>query len=413
MSAAQKSRASRLGDDSRVLLRRRVAAPRDDYQQTLSAIAALVHDIEREVGRTGTVGVGIPGAISPATGLVKNANSTWLNGRPLADDLPRSARPAGALRERRQLLRAVGGDRRRGGGRGGRLRRHHRHRHRRRRRRQRPRADGAERDCRRVGTQSAARAARRRAAGPPCYCGRTGCIETFLSGPALARDYAAAGGGALTAREIAARAGANEPLALACLARYEDRMARALGSIINVLDPDVIVLGGGLSNIDRLYASVPALLPPYVFSDEVRTRLVRAAHGDSSGVRRGVAVGLESPHAIAEGRLQIADWIADWRGAGLRVGGRDGRAGCAAKAQELYHARCEKCHGPDGHASKTGEGRSFADGEWNHGSDMTSVMDVITNGVPETGMNGFKGKLSPDEILALAKYVRSLDKKLK
>src|SRR6266851_7576868 len=121
--------------------------------------------------------------------------------------------------------------------------------------------------------------------GPPCYCGRRGCIERFLSGPGLAREYQEQGGGAITALEIATRAAGGEPLASAALARYEERMARALGSIINVLDPDVIVLGGGLSNIERLYDRVPQLWAPYVFSDRVATRLVRARHGDSSGVR--------------------------------------------------------------------------------------------------------------------------------
>ena len=121
--------------------------------------------------------------------------------------------------------------------------------------------------------------------GPPCYCGRRGCIETFLSGPGLARDYQDFGGTALTPDQIARRAADGETLAIDCLARYEDRMARALGSVINVLDPEVIVLGGGLSNIERVAASVPKLWAPYVFSDVVRTRLVRAAHGDSSGVR--------------------------------------------------------------------------------------------------------------------------------
>jgi fructokinase len=121
--------------------------------------------------------------------------------------------------------------------------------------------------------------------GPPCYCGRSGCIETFLSGPGLARDYASAGGGTRTAAEIAACAATGEPLAAASLARYEDRMARALASVINIVDPDVIVLGGGLSNIERLYASVPRIWGAYIFSDAVTTRLVRAMHGDSSGVR--------------------------------------------------------------------------------------------------------------------------------
>jgi len=121
--------------------------------------------------------------------------------------------------------------------------------------------------------------------GPDCYCGRTGCIETFLSGPGLARDFAARGGDALEARDIAARAATGDDVAEQCLRRYEHRMARALASIVNVLDPDVIVLGGGMSNVDRLYVNVPALWAPYVFSDTVTTRLVKAAHGDSSGVR--------------------------------------------------------------------------------------------------------------------------------
>ena len=121
--------------------------------------------------------------------------------------------------------------------------------------------------------------------GPPCYCGRSGCIETWLSGPALGRDYAADGGDPLSATDIAARAADGEPRAAAALARYERRFARAIGTIINVIDPDVVVLGGGLSNIERLYDNVPRLWSSFVFSDRVDTRLVRAVHGDASGVR--------------------------------------------------------------------------------------------------------------------------------
>jgi fructokinase len=120
--------------------------------------------------------------------------------------------------------------------------------------------------------------------GPDCYCGKQGCIETFLSGPNLARDYRAQGGGEGNAQEIVSRAEAGEPAAEAALARYEDRLARALAHVINILDPDAIVLGGGLSNIDRFYDTVPALLPRYVFSDQVVTRLLKARHGDSSGI---------------------------------------------------------------------------------------------------------------------------------
>jgi fructokinase len=120
--------------------------------------------------------------------------------------------------------------------------------------------------------------------GAACYCGKQGCIETFLSGPNLARDYHEAGGEAITAQQLAARAEAGEPAALAALARYEDRLARALAGVINILDPDALVLGGGLSNLDRLYRNLPGLLPRYVFSDHVSTRVLKARHGDSSGV---------------------------------------------------------------------------------------------------------------------------------
>jgi len=274
-----------LGDAARVLARRRVATPRDDYDRTLSAIATLVRDIEHDAGASGTVGVGIPGTISPATGLVKNSNSTWMNGRALADDLPRLlGRPVRFANDANCLALSEA-------------------------------ADGAAADvsvvfaviigtgtggglvvdrkvlvgCNAVAGEwghnplPAARGAE--SPGPPCYCGRRGCIETFLSGPGLTRDYQGSGGEAIDASDIACRAAGGERLALECLTRYEDRMARALGSIINMVDPDVIVLGGGLSNIDRLYTSVPDLWPEYVFSDKVATRLVRAAHGDASGVR--------------------------------------------------------------------------------------------------------------------------------
>ncbi len=274
-----------LGEDARELVRRRIATPRDDYQQTIAAIVALVHDIEREAGGIGTVGIGIPGAVSPATGLVKNANSTWLNGRRLAEDLShRLGRPVRFANDANCFALSEA-------------------------------TDGAAADADVVfgviiGTGTGGGIVIKRQVvigrnavagewghnplpaprsgewpGPACYCGRTGCIETFLSGPGLARDYEVSGGAAASAKDIVQRAGAGEMLALACLARYEDRMARALGSVINVLDPDVIVLGGGLSNIDRLYTSVPSLWSPYVFSGDIRTRLVRAAHGDSSGVR--------------------------------------------------------------------------------------------------------------------------------
>ena len=276
-----------LDEHGHALLRRRVPAPRGSYDHTLRAVADLVADIERETGARGTIGVGIPGTISPASGLVKNANSTWLNGRPLGDDLPRLLdRPVrfandancftlsetvdGAAAGAHTVFGVIIGT---GTGGGivlnGRV------------------LEGANAVGGEWGHNPLPAPRNGEWPGPPCYCGRSGCIETFLSGPALARDYDAATAGevAVTAADVASRAAGGEPLAIACLARYEERLARALGSIINVIDPDVVVLGGGLSNIERLYTNVPKLWAPYIFSDGVATRLVRAAHGDSSGVR--------------------------------------------------------------------------------------------------------------------------------
>jgi len=274
-----------IADDGKERLRRRIAAPRGDYAKTLAAVAGLVREIEGEVGARGTVGVGIPGTVSPATGLIKNANSTWLIGQPLAEDLPRllerpvrfandancfalSEATDGAAAGAAVVFGVIIGT---GTGGGvvvnGRV------------------VNGANAIAGEWGHNPLPAPRDGERPGPPCYCGRRGCIETFLSGPALAREYAQDGGALVTAEEIAARAAAGETRALAVLARYEERMARALASVMNVLDPDVIVLGGGLSNIDRLYERVPPLWSPYVFSDQVATRLVRATHGDSSGVR--------------------------------------------------------------------------------------------------------------------------------
>jgi fructokinase len=273
-----------LDDDGATLIRRRVATP-PAYDATLDAIARLVRDIDAHCGGQGTVGVGIPGVIAQATGLIKNSNSTWMNGRPIGDDLPRLLdRPVrfendancfalseardGAAAGARVVFGVIIGT---GTGGGlvidGRI------------------LAGHNEIAGEWGHNPLPAPRDEERPGPACYCGRRGCIETFLSGPGLARDDAAHGGGTRTAVEIAASAAAGEPVASASLSRYEHRMARALGSIINVLDPDVIVLGGGLSNINRLYTAVPARWSAYVFSDRVTTRLVRAQHGDSSGVR--------------------------------------------------------------------------------------------------------------------------------
>jgi fructokinase len=270
-----------IGDDGRELTRRRMGAPRGDYANTLAAVSGLVRAIEEETGSRGTVGIGIPGTISPATGLIKNSNSTWLNGRALAEDLSRllerpvrfandancfalSEATDGAAAGARVVFGVIIGT---GTGGGvvvdGRV------------------LVGANAIGGEWGHNPLPAAHGAESPGPACYCGRRGCIETFLSGPALARDF----GPGVNAEAIASRAVAGDAPAIAALERYEDRMARALGSVINLLDPDVIVLGGGLSNIDRLYVNVPRLWSPYIFSDAVVTRLVRATHGDSSGVR--------------------------------------------------------------------------------------------------------------------------------
>ena len=274
-----------LADDGRELARRRVAAPRGSYHATIHAVIALVAAIEQEAGGSGSVGIGIPGTISPATGLVKNANSTWLIGHALDRDLSRaldrevrlandancfalSEATDGAAAGASVVFGVIIGT---GTGGGvvvnGRV------------------VVGANAIGGEWGHNPLPAPRDDERPGPPCYCGRSGCIETFLSGPGLAREYVARGGEEVAAAEVAARAMRGETRAAECLERYEERFARAIASIINVLDPDVIVLGGGLSNIARLYERVPRLWSPYVFSDRVATLLVPAKHGDASGVR--------------------------------------------------------------------------------------------------------------------------------
>jgi len=274
-----------LAADGRELQRRRIAAPRGHYGDSVRAIAGLVESLEHDTHARGTVGVGIPGAVSPATGLIKNANSTWLIGRPLAEDLARAlGRPVRLANDANCFALSEATD---GAGAGatvvfgviigtgtgggivvdGRV------------------LVGANAIAGEWGHNPLPGLGDDERLVPACYCGRTGCIESFLSGPALSRDYAAAAGERVSAIEVAERAAQGEAPAEAAMSRYEERFARAIASIINVLDPDVIVLGGGLSNIERLYANVPARWSPYVFSDRVDTRLVRAMHGDASGVR--------------------------------------------------------------------------------------------------------------------------------
>jgi len=274
-----------LAEDGAVLERRRVQSPRGDYRATLDAIIALVDGLEAQLGEEGSVGVGIPGAISPASGLVKNANSTWLIGQPLQLDLSetlgrqvRFANDANcfAISEATDGAAAGAGivfgviiGTGTGGGIvvNGRL------------------LTGVNAISGEWGHNPLPWPLADELPGPGCYCGKRGCIETWLSGPGFERDYAAHAGRSLPSPEIVRLAGTGDHLAEAALSRYEDRLARALATVINLLDPEVIVLGGGMSNIERLYRNVPEIWGDYVFSDTVTTRLLPPLHGDSSGVR--------------------------------------------------------------------------------------------------------------------------------
>ncbi|HZY03296.1 MAG TPA: ROK family protein [Anaeromyxobacteraceae bacterium] len=274
-----------LDSTGRTLARRRVPTPRHDYAGTLDAVVALVRGLEDEVGGEGTVGVGIPGAISPATGLVKNANSTWLIGKPLDRDLAgRLGRPVrlandancfalseatdGAAAGAAVVFGVILGTGCGGGiAVGGRL------------------LTGPNAIAGEWGHNPLAWADEAERPGPRCWCGKRGCVETFVSGTGLARDFREATGAALSAPEIVARAGDGDAAAEAALARYESRLARALASVVNVLDPDVVVLGGGMSNVPRLYPGVMRQWERWAFSDRLDTRLVPPLHGDSSGVR--------------------------------------------------------------------------------------------------------------------------------
>ncbi len=271
-----------LGESNRELLRRRIPNPRT-YEAAIACVQSLVQDAEAELGVTCTVGVGIPGAISPATGLVLNANSVWMNDRPFDRDLSAalgrevrlendancfalSEAADGAAAGHRVVFGVILGT-----GCGGGLV-----------------VDGAvlpgrHRICGEWGHTPLPWPTPEDLPYPACFCRNTGCIERYIAGPSLAADCD--GPGHTDASGIPARAAAGEPRAAASLARHADRTARALAVIINILDPDAIVIGGGLSNMEHLYTQVPALLPRHVNADGASTPILKNAHGDSSGVR--------------------------------------------------------------------------------------------------------------------------------
>ena len=271
-----------LDNGSAELLRRRVPAPHGDYRATLRAIAGLVEGAERELAQRGSVGVGIPGAESRVTGLVKNANSTWLIGQPLRRDLgsllQREVRIAndancfalseatdGAAAGAEVVFGVILGT-----GVGGGIVAHGKV------------LAGANAIA---GEWGHNRMPGDEPVWPDCYCGRRGCVETFLCGPGVQRDHERVTGEIIAPSEIGARAAAGDVACTETLRRFEARLARALASVVNILDPDVIVVGGGLSNLESIYENVPRLWGAHIFSDQAATRLLRNRHGDASGVR--------------------------------------------------------------------------------------------------------------------------------
>lgn len=274
-----------LDDSGRELLRRRVPTPQGNYYETLQAVAQLVRDAEAELGRQGSLGIGTPGALSRATGRLKNSNSVALNGQPILQDLEAllqrkikisndancfalSEAVDGAAAGASVVFGVILGT---GVGAGIVVDGHI--------------LTGPNGIAGEWGHNPLPWPQLRELPGPDCYCGKRGCIETFLSGPGMASQHQLETGDSLSAAEIVARAEQGDAACTRSLQTYENRLARSLAHVINILDPDVIVLGGGMSNIARLYANVPALWGEWVFSDRVDTRLVQHRYGDSSGVR--------------------------------------------------------------------------------------------------------------------------------
>lgn len=277
-----------LSEQGQQLFRHRLPTPREDYRQTIETIASLVEMAEQATGQRGTVGMGIPGSISPYSGVVKNANSTWLNGQPFDKDLSlrlnreiRLANDAnclavseatdGAAAGKQTVFAviigtgcgagvAINGQAHSGG-------------------------NGISGEWGHNPLPWLDDDELRFRAEVPCYCGKQGCIETFISGTGFATDYARLSGNPLKGHEIMALVAQGDTLAEQAISRYELRLAKSLAHVINIFDPDVVVLGGGMSNVDRLYQRVPQLVKSWVFGGECETPIRKAVHGDSSGVR--------------------------------------------------------------------------------------------------------------------------------
>lgn len=274
-----------LNDAGETTLRRRVPTPSGDYDATVRAIVELVKDAQAEYDSSATVGIATPGALSARTGLLRNSNSVALNGKPLDRDISSalglpvrlendanclaiSEAVDGAGADHRVVFGAILGT-----GVGGGIVIDKRM------------LPGLNRIAGEWGHNPLPWAHDNERPGHKCYCGRHGCIETFLAGAGLSREYFSRSSRKLSAEEIVAAGGTDDAHAIQSIATYKDRLARSLATVINVLDPDVIVLGGGLSNIESLYVELPELIDKYAFSDGIKTKVVRAVHGDSSGVR--------------------------------------------------------------------------------------------------------------------------------
>ena len=282
-----------LDDRGVVLASQRALVPRNEYRRTVTAVVDLVHSLEREAGCRARVAVGCPGSISPVSGLHRNSNATWLIGEDLLGDLSRklgrsivmendancfalSEAQSDEVAGARVMVGVVLGT---GVGSGlvidGRIVRGRN-------------AIGSE-----LGHCSLPWPSGEEHPGPPCYCGRRGCIETFLAGGALTREYLTRGGVRRDARDIGRLASEGDEAAVECLSRYCGRLARSLAMVVNVLDPDVIVLGGGVARIPRIFDEVPGLLASWIFSDSLETRILPAVYGGASGAR-GAALLLPS-----------------------------------------------------------------------------------------------------------------------
>jgi fructokinase len=271
--------------DGRVAAEHRIGAPRHDYDATVAAVADMVRQLEATAGAPGTVGIGMPGSISPASGLVQNANSTWLNGRPFANDVEaRLGRPVRLANDANcfalsEAVDGAGTDARSvfgvilgtgcGGGfvYGGQL------------------VDGPRGIAGEWGHNPLPWMTAAEYPGPRCWCGRSGCMETWVSGPGLEADHERVTGVRLTTQEIAARAGSGDAEPRRTMERHASRLARGLAHVVNILDPEVIVLGGGLSQVAHLYAVLPGLVAPYVFADHAKVTIRPPRWGDASGVR--------------------------------------------------------------------------------------------------------------------------------